>query len=267
MAKGAAIAALVYFGLIFLAIEALILFGGAVLSTLIHEAMANSDYSSTTDLSSSGIIAILAIVVLIAFIFPLGFAVWMLLGAVKNSAVNVLIPLIIFSAFSLISLLGSLNTSRNENSTIGATIAANLVWYVILAFSWVGWARMNSARAANSSGTGAPSAYQAYPGYPVQNPGYPAPSYPARGYPEPNAGYPTQNTGYPAPAPSPEPYGTPAQGPDEQFEPTRRLPPPQGWTEPEPQWQAPGSAEPTPDEPSPWSRPGEQTNPGTPRSD
>lgn len=274
MAKGAAIAALVYFGLILVLLEALVLLGGSVLSALIREA---EDYSSSSSsLSTGALVGVMALVILFVLAFPIGFAVWMLLGAVKNSPVNVLVPLIIFSVFSVLSLGVTLVSRQNGDSTVGAGIGLNLPWYAILVFGWLGWVRMN--RAGTAAGANA-QALGGYAGYPAQTPGYPpqTPGYPPQnpsGYPTPASygstpaqpaqyGQPQasrygqdqtrqygqpQASPYPAPAawqpgPTPDTAANRAAPADqaryEQSEPTRRLPPPEAWPPSGAGWEQP----------------------------
>ena len=297
MAKGAAVAALVYFGLILLALEALILLGGTFLSALIREA---EDYSGSVSLTTGSVVAMLAIALVIVFAFPIGLAVWMLLGAVKDSPVNVLVPLIVFSVFSGLSLLATLVSRGNDGSVAGAGIGLNLPWYAILIFSWVGWARMNNAHKMPGVNSRDPSGYQGYPsqalGQPAQDSGClsPNPAYPAQAPGAPYGAAPPQPeqpaSSYPAPqwqtgtVQRNEPNRPAADDttPYEQSEPTRRLPPPEAWPLSTPGWDevvtgelppAPGTPappvadpqppddEPTVDQRSPWARPDDRSGP------
>lgn len=82
LAKGAAVAAIAYHGLLLLLSESIVLFAGSFLSVKLRE--------SDTDLSSSlggmgiSLLVLLGVVFLLAFGIPLALAIWMLVAARRN---------------------------------------------------------------------------------------------------------------------------------------------------------------------------------------
>lgn len=260
LARGAAIAALVYFGIIFVALAAVIVFGGSILASIVRDLSEYEDQS----ISSGTLIGVLMVALVFIFAFPIGISVWMLVGARRNRPGHVLAPLIIFSFFTLIGLLGSVGGGSGNSGS--GLLAANLPWYAILVVGWVGWARMNKAGEQRSgygnqaaAGGYAGSGLMGYPppgggGWPyppgTQNPGYPNGQHPygqgpSRQNPHRHAQQPVQsNAGRPGGE-----YGSPADrgARYEQAEPTRRLPPPEAWPPPQDNWSGsePASRQPT----------------------
>lgn len=163
LAKGAAVAAIAYHGLLLLLSESIVLFAGSFLSVKLRE--------SDTDLSSSlggmgiSLLVLLGVVFLLAFGIPLALAIWMLVAARRNHPGQVLAVLVIYSVFAAISLITRLTKliSGSSDGTAGANLML-LVWLAILALGWVGWSRMRQEPAAGMIGYQSSAVMLAQPG-------------------------------------------------------------------------------------------------------
>lgn len=163
LAKGAAVAAIAYHGLLLFLSESIVLFAGSFLSVKLRES--DTDLSSSLGSMGISLLVVLGVVSLLAFGIPLALAIWMLVAVRRNHPGKVLTVLIIYSVFAAISLITRLSKliSGSSDGTAGTNLTL-LVWLAILALGWVGWSRMRQEPAAGMIGYQSSAVMSAQPG-------------------------------------------------------------------------------------------------------
>ncbi|MBE6476945.1 MAG: hypothetical protein E7Z97_02560 [Propionibacteriaceae bacterium] len=145
LARGTAIAALVYHGATLLVAMALAMVYGPVIFIFGGAALSMEDYNSRAA-ATAMVFLLMLIIALVVVASPVALAVWMMIAERRNNSGQVGAALIGFSLLAGLALIAVVTWLLTSGP--GAPTAVLLMFLpecVIIILGWIGWARMRGA--------------------------------------------------------------------------------------------------------------------------